>query len=409
MNISFGSYALFFISPILGLGNALYRWRENSAKNIICLFTCFYGMAWYQQPGSNTDAVRYADALIEMHVSEISFQTLRSSFYTEGELNYDLYQPLLTFAVSRFTDDVRVLFGIFGLVLGYFYSRVIYFFLENLKNRPGLWELSCIVTLAFALNIGSGINGVRMHTAFFVLLYGVLYYWSTRNQFYLLVAASSVLIHYSFAIPLTLLLATPFAQPFALPLYVVFLASFGLAAIDVGIVRNLVAFLPGGIDLRAGGYLNELNADQEVPRILRINLWLLHLFAAATVTYLFTVWRRYNVPSHFTRMLTFVMLLYTAVNFLSGVGSIGRYYTLCFILLIGYLMLTVNWTIKFDDNTYMGAALLALTLVNTAYNGRMFLGFSSIQLLIGNPVTVWFLNTPEYSLYEYVPPVFRRL
>lgn len=410
MNNSLGSYILFFLSPVLGLGNSLLRWQESYTRNIICLFTCYYGMAFFYQPDTNTDSVRYVERLVDMHESGISFQTLKSSFYQEGELNYDLYQPLLTFIVSRFTDDFRVLFGMFGLVLGYFYSRVIYFFLDNLKHRPGLWELFCIITLAFALNIGSGINGVRMHTALFIFLFGVLYYWSNSRKFYLLVAASSVLVHYSFLIPVTILIVTPITQPFRLPLYVLFLGSFGMTAIDVGVVRNFVSMIPGGFEGRVGGYLNELNpTDGEVPTILRVNVWMLHLFAIGTTTLLLSIWRKHMFPAHYTRGLTFVMLLYTSVNFLSGVGSIGRFYTLCFILLVGYLMLTINWVELIDDNTYAGAALIALTLLNTAYNMRMFLGFSSLNLLIGNPLTIWYFDPPEFTLYDYVPPFFRRL
>jgi hypothetical protein len=342
-----------------------------------------------------------------MHQGGITFDTFRLSFFRECEKHFDLYQPMLTFAVSRFTDDFRILYGIFGFVLGFFYSRVIGFFIDQLIFRPKPLEYLLLFSLAFTMNVGSALNGVRMYTALFVFLYGALYYWQTRRYVYLGIAVSSALVHFSYVIPAALLIALPSIQRLSMFVYLFFMGSFVFTTIQLEFIQSFVQSLPLGIDSRVSGYLQGLEPNAEVPFIIRVDIWLMRLFRIVAVTHLFLIWYQRD----FAKMipLTFCMTMAGMVNILGEVGSIGRFLFICDILLIGQILIHVNENYQRPDSRIAGGAVAGLTFLNSLLGIRLFLGFSSTNLLIGNPLTLWFFEQPDRSLYDYLPKVLSGL
>src|SRR6056297_1555400 len=74
-------------------------------------------------------------------------------------------QPLLTFLASRVTDQYWVLFATFGVLFGYVYSRNVWFPIHRVQTRFTPVLVFLLAAYAFHVNIGSGLNGVRMWTA----------------------------------------------------------------------------------------------------------------------------------------------------------------------------------------------------------------------------------------------------
>ncbi len=404
------NYILFWASPILAMVSSLAHWRSGSCRNIVWLFAGYYGIAFYIHPDSNADCVRYRDSLIEMHQNDLTFETLSGSFYQQGERYYDLYQPLLTFFLSRFTDDFRVLFGTVGFVFGFFYSRVIFFFVNQLKPSAGVLEFFLVLCLAFVIDIGAAINGMRMYTALFVFLLGALYYWDTQKPIFLILSGASVLFHFSYVIPVAILLTTTMLRPLLSAIYCFFLASFIMTTIDVGFIREFVASLPLGLETRVGGYLQEFDASlTETPRILIINKWLVHSFAILAMTAAYLITYKVSVNRLMIQAMTFSMLLYGLVNILSEVGSIGRFYSICRILIIAQLLLLITNYDRYLNIRTTVAVIASLLTLNTAIGVRFTLGFASLNLLLGNPLTVWFFDFADSSLFDYLPPILRGL
>lgn len=410
MPSNYTNYFLFLFSPILALANSLANWRSADCRNVVWFFAAFYGMAFYIHPESESDSVQYRAWFIEMHQSDLSFETLQGSFYREEERYYDLYQPLLTFFLSRFTDNERVFFAVTGFVFGYFYSRLIFFFILKLKPSAGWLELWLAVSLAFVLDMGSGINGIRMYTGLYVFLLGSVYYWERRQPLHFLLAAASILVHFSYVIPVAILLAANNHRPFLTAIYCFFLASFIMNTIDVSFVRDFVDFLPLGVETRVAGYLNEFDPSfHETPRILLINTWSMHIFSICSATTLFLTTRRMRDDSFFAQALIFTMYLYGVTNILSEVGSIGRFYIPCQIILIGLLLILLTQYDRIPAIRQTGIAMACLLVLNTALSIRFMLGFASINLLVGNPITIWFFDFADRALYDWLPPILRGL
>ena len=402
------AFSIFLISPALSMLVALTRIVESkNSRNILWAFCCFYGFAFYLDLNSGVDAIRYREMLVDMHRSGISFSTLRSSFYEEGQLTYDLYQPIVTFLVSRVTDNFQILYGIFGFVFGYFYSRVIGFFIDQLIFRPKPLEYLLLFSVAFTQNIGSSLNGVRMYTALFVFLFGALYYWQTSRKIYLAIAVSSVFVHFSYALPIALLIFLPSIQRLSLLVYLFFVGSFVFTTIQLEFLQSAVQSLPLGIDWRVRGYLQGMDPDRELPFVVRIDVWLLRLFRIVAVTHLFLIWNRRELRKMIP--LIFCMTLVGIINLLGEVGSISRFLAVCDILLIGQILIHVNENYDRPESRMAGGAVACLTLLHSLLGIRFFLGYSSMNLLIGNLLTIWFFEQPDRSLYDYLPKVLSGL
>jgi len=177
---SAANYLLLLASPFLALISALTDLRNTQTKNVVWLFCGYYGLAFFYNSNLGVDSVYYTNELKRMHFLDTNLELLISLFYQKGQRNFDIFQPLLTFFVSRFTDDYRIMLGLLGLFLGYFYSRFLWFFIERL--RPPLFriELYYILVLVFTMDIGTAINGFRMWTAMFVFLASAVEFWESR-------------------------------------------------------------------------------------------------------------------------------------------------------------------------------------------------------------------------------------
>ena len=124
------AWILFFINPFSATIIAFVNYRSAFAKNILWLFVVYYGFTIVISD-EGMDANRYRNNFIALTSNKISAKDFVDLLYQEETEYVDVAQPLITFFVSRLTKDPRILFAVFGLVFGYFYSRNIWFLLER--------------------------------------------------------------------------------------------------------------------------------------------------------------------------------------------------------------------------------------------------------------------------------------
>ncbi len=387
------------VSPFFALLFALSNITAKSSRYVIWLFCGFYGLAFFIAPNSEADCVRYREWLVEMHDTTTTLESLSSAFYSEGNRYYDIYQPLLTFFVSRFTSDYRILFCLFGLVFGYFYSGVIYFFIDRLKQSPRMLEWWLLLALAFSINVGSGINNSRIYTGCFVFLYGALYYWERGNPRFLIYCFLSPLIHFALFIPVAILFAVPFAKNLRRPLWVVLGVTFVISGLELEFFQRLIGLLPFGFATRVGGYATE-GAVDTAPIIISTIRWLILGFLFSAVTYETSL----HSKDQFNRNAwTFLSLLCIATNLASSIGQIERFYSIALVLAIGLMLLQINAVRDFNrDSVFWGYLISSLLVLNTLLGIRLFLGMTSEHLILGNWFTLFYLSEPDRSLYDYI-------
>ena len=397
------------VNPFAAAVAGVLRPRDPVSKNLVWVFTIFYGTVFYIAQTSGSDSVRYAATLRIMHDSGFGLGDLLAQMYAGGFGYVDIYQPLVTFIVSRITDSTWVLFGAFGVLLGYVYSRNIWFLIERIPGRISITLTVLLLAFAFGVGIGVSLNGIRMWTALHVFIFGVLHFADTRNKKYLLIALLTPLIHFSFVVPCVLLLGFIFATRYGAAIYVFFLASFLVSNLDIEIVRTLLGYLPQLFEERAvQGYVVRADAlsdgstpGEARPWFLRANAVFMTTFVllASSLMYLRGVHREHRLLRF---LLLFGMLVYGAINLVSHIPSAGRFYNIGELLIIAAATIFVAnpaYSRKIDRQ-YM-VMLLPLLAINIALGIRFTLEFASGYLLVGNFFLAPFVEGSE-GLYEIV-------
>lgn len=402
-------YGATIMAPFLMAVLSLLHPRDPASRNVIWIFVIFYGAVFYIASGSGADSVRYAEMLANMHRDQGDFSGLLNSFFAEGSRHQDIYRGLLTYLVSILTDHHGLLFAAFGVLFGYAYSRNIWFLIDRIPGK--ITPLLIVLLAAYALhvNIGSGLNGVRMWTALHVFIFGLLHFLATQKLRFLVVMFLTPLIHFSFWLPCGLFAVYYFARHFSLAVYVFFIVSFLGAALDLATVQKLMGLLPLPIEQGASGYLLMAErAPDHMEERRAAQIWFLQLNHMALTGFFFIsvswmVWRgclRHNGLQR--QLLLFGMLAYGAINMVSYIPSLGRFYNLSEMVLLGALVLFFadkSLHKKIDRQIFYFISLLLV--INIALGARFMLGYSSIWLVAGNFLVAPFVEA-NMSLYEVI-------
>lgn len=257
---NFAAYLLAVVNPFFGLFLAIYLYMKTYAKNLFWLWCAYMGSVFIFDPegGSTSDCVRYANYLNEMYASNFSFFSLLSMFYSEDNGSTDIYQPLITYIVSLFTNNAHVLFFIFAAVFGYFYSRNLWFVIENSTGLKS--KIIFILYIAFALVCPIWlINGVRMWTAFHVFLYGLLPFLLYRDKSKLLWCFVAIFIHFSYVVPLLILLSFFFLPKNINLLFLLYLLAQLVSELNIEALNSfLTKIIPSNLFVsKVNGYVDE--------------------------------------------------------------------------------------------------------------------------------------------------------
>lgn len=387
-----GVYAFALIAPFIALCISLAHPRDLATRNVVWLFTIFYGAVFFIAPESTADSVRYAASLEQMHALDYGLKNLIGEFFAEGSRLQDIYQPLLTFFVSVFTDRHWFLFASFGVLLGYVFSRNIWFLIDRTPRNAHLAAWLFIIAFAFHQDIGSSINGVRMWTALHVFVFGFLHFYESRKRIYLVSILLTPLIHFSFYLPIAILVLFHFIKKYPLPVFAFFLVSFGNVIIDVGLVRQAINLIPLPLEMRASAYLAGGEAAQRELDpgsgggiwFLQLNRFFLEAFMIATVSW-FIGRGAYKSSPLIRNLLVFAMLSYGVINMVSHIPSLGRFYNIPQMMILAAVVLYLGKPAKaktIDKQLLFGLA--PLLAINVALGLRFMVGFASIWLFIGN-------------------------
>lgn len=404
-NKKLGLTSLVCVNPFAAFMVGLLHPRDPASKNLVWIFIIFYGAVFYVSETTGGDSIKYYAQLKWMYDSGFTLDDLLYLMY-HGQGGYqDVYQPLITFLISRFTDQAWVLFGVFGILLGYVYSRNIWFLVERVGNRNSAVGIFLIVAFAMNASFAEGLNGVRFWTACHVFMYGVLFYLGSRELKYLLVALLTPLIHFSFIIPCALFLGFLLIRRYGTAIYVFFVASFLVSQLDLTIIKTAIQYLPLSFEDRSMNYLNMLDAPtrygagQQGPWFLRLNGQLSSVFAITVSTFLF--WKRFHRRRNAgSNIFMFGMLIYGATNIVSYVPSAGRFFVVGELLLIAAVILYLGQNPERRKDAQLLGGTTTLLLISIALGVRATLEFASVYLLLGNFFIAPFVDA-EVGLYEF--------
>lgn len=412
------SYLLTFLFPICGLFYSFNNWTEKHSKNIFWMFCSFTGFIFIFQPegtvlGVGADSGRYALSLISMHEKIHSISDFIAIFKTG--LRVDFYEPIITFIVSRFTDNPHWLFWVFATIYGFFYSRNIWFVLERL---PSIFSNFFWILIGFYILVCPiwNINGARMWTALQVFVYGAMPYLLNNDNRKLIWCLITPLIHFSFFIPLiTIVLYKVIPLKNKINLFFIFyIISLFINSIDITFISDIIQripFLESRQTYFSDTYIESLltekdNLSLHVVIANFISHWGTHILIF--FTYAYYIKNKHLRCAEVNRLLSFALLLFGVSNILSVVPSGSR-----FIVLSKMFMLPViiYISVMIGKTAYKQAlpfkfmqGIILLLLFSVIFQIRTSFDYYGTMLVFGNFITAPFI-TSDIPLIEFVKDI----
>lgn len=388
-------YLVFLVWPFLSVISALKNFRQPYAKNIIWLFITFYG-ATMVFVSDALDGARIISSFNE--ASQSGFNLVDNYFIEGGYL--DILQPFLLYAVSKVTQDTRILFACLGFIFGFFYSRNLWFLIGITKDRD---RRVLIFIFLFSLIIPFWeINGFRMWTAAHILFYGISRYLYYGDKKFLFISLLSPLVHFSFFFAVIVIMLFLLFRPSIKLSFLIFFIACAIQELNLDI-RAFQSFFPTTLQSKIEGYGN-IEWAESVRKMHETMHWYAKLYNPVieylldSIMLLIFIFSRKiefkNIDRNQSSFISF-SLWFAAFSRLLSAMPFGDNYRF---VIISNLFLTATIIIIFT------VRLRELNLKNLYFITLFFIGFYSIvQIRIGfdrigistfmtNPLTLWFFE-----------------
>lgn len=392
---------LTLIWPAFSVIRAFRRYREPWAKNILWLFTCFFGYTFIIS--GQMDSVRYTERLVQL--SHLQFATtweFIAMIYGPDSGYPDVIEPLITFTLSRFTSDGHILMAVFGLVFGFFYSRNLWYLFERI-DKEGLRRhaLPYLFIAALLVTIWA-INGFRFWTACHVFIYGLFRYTDGKRWSGLFFAAASVLVHFSFVIPVILFILWVVAGNQLVPYFVIFFASFFISETNPQALNVFSLSVPDVFQERSEMYTNKVYIKGRIKSEAKTNWYVRYRLPAiryatnALLVFVFLMMRsKVKADGRALSLLCYGLLLASLGSILSGVPSMVRFQIVSLIILIASLFILAQQS-ELRRSPYPVLLRIPFLLTAALYIiVEVRIGFDTLSpmAVFGNPIISLFFSS----------------
>uniref|UniRef100_A0A832DHH5 EpsG family protein n=1 Tax=Ignavibacterium album TaxID=591197 RepID=A0A832DHH5_9BACT len=386
-----GHWIIFFIWPFGALLRAVKNIKTRWAKNLIWAFCAYFGFTMVTA-SEGADYTRYVQWLKIMNQQSFDFKVLGNMMFAETNAFVDLLQPLVTFIVAQFTDDGRILYAMFGLVFGYFYSGNIFYLSRHINFRRTNWSLFLLIIFSIIVPFWE-INGFRFWTAAHIFLYGALPYLFERNKSSLIWVWLSLLVHFSFFLPAVIFTINIFFGNRLNIYFILFIVSLTVSELDLrGLSNTLSFYAPEFLLPKIRSYLNPDYAERIAEQVAQTNWYvgwsLKGMKYAITILffYLFLFQKSIIMKNEKVVSLFSFSLLFTAFsNITSLVPSGGRFVTVSFLFSITFLIMLTNHILilkRLKPILVLCIPAFILFFIVKMRMGFDFIGFAAI---VGNP------------------------
>ena len=410
-NVEHNYYAIILVIlwPFIGLIHTLYNWRQRWAKNTFWLVCVYMGAVHVYWPegtflGIGADGGRYVLRLMEWYNLGYSLKTLFGNYLVDPH-TMDLYQQLVTWGVSKVTENGHVLFMIFAIVYGFFYSRNMWYILEKLPENIPV-QFIILITLFFLISPITHINGVRMWTALHVYVYAFMPYLFEKDKKYLWMLLLTPLIHFSYLYVMLVgyaFVLIPYSLKAESKLFlwctlVFFIITLFINSLNLNTVSDvLVEYSPDAYSNRIEGYVSQSVLERNVESSAlrnwyiaassQIKYWSYNLLLFALFPYLKKYYKQKDVVIHW---YNYTMILGGLANIMSLIPSGGRFQLLSQMFSVS-LILMLTSSFKHDLLIYkIFNIVLLILLIPFIVDIRTLFDYYSISLIFGNFITVFF-------------------
>ena len=387
-----------FIWPFLGLILSLKERDKSWAKNIFWIACIYMGSVHIFNPlfESRADGVSYAKAIVEYSQIEFTLTALTDKMFLENLGKIDIYQPLLTLIISRFTTNAHVLFAIFALVFGFFYSRTLWYVIERIPKQNGFLIGILLFYFVVICSIWC-INGVRMATAYYVFTYGAIPYILEKDKSKLFWVFVSVFFHYSFIYAISVFVLFLFIPKKFNLLFILYFITLFVQTINLDIVREyLLKFLPSSYEKVINIYTNKevsshvFEARDSVGWHVKLAWNSVKVVSVLLIFQTFFIIKKYYMHNQgLVRLFTFTLLIYCFSNIFALVPSGYRYLIFSSLFLFPCSIFCLSHLPKYNIHRKLIIYVLPL-LSSIIFELRFAMDFYGISVIAGNFITSLF-------------------
>ncbi|MBO3100180.1 EpsG family protein [Gelidibacter pelagius] len=390
--------ALWIFNPFVSAIYLFKNFKQNRRIYPYLFLSFFFGLSFVVST-TGADSERYALQLLQYHRQNISLFEVIGDFYNEEGTKLDIYQPLVTWFISLFTDNVKVLFAFFALVFGYFWFKSLLLIRSHIQIPLKGLVLLTFLFLAFTNPIWL-INGVRMWTAVGCFFYGLVVLHLEKDKkgwFYLVLP---MFIHFSLIIALVvyiLYVIIPYKNKTIL-FFAAFLFTFFLGELDLDIFRSYFEQAPEFLE-KKGSYLNEDYVERvsEAKEQFAFHVILarhLSRYSILAITilmyYYYSRNKRKITDDYFNVIFTLGLFFASFSNLASNIPSGGRFVVLSNLIVLTAFLFLLNQRIRM--NRAIKLLLSGSIIFVIIFRIREGLDYIGPFFFIGNPVVNWFVE-----------------
>jgi len=408
-NIVFNHLLFFFIWPLMSLFYSLKRIDLKWTKNIFWLFCIYFGYTFVVS-NKEIDAYRYIETFKTLSDNSYSFNEF-ISFLFSGETKYvDIVNPLISFILSRFTSDGRILLATYGMFFGFFYSRNIWYLLEKAINKsiPTIFFIIVFSLIDPIWKLGT----FRFGSAIHVFLYGALPFLLDGNTKKIWACLFSPFVHFTFIFPLILLMLYFVVGNRQHLFILLFAISLFINDLNLAAIQNQFQIFPEIYQQKASSYITEDYYQLQTGQINITNWYIKYYipilkFISAIFIFVIYIFNKtiFNTGFYLRGLWCFTILFYAFANLVNLISQGIRFYAVANLLTFFLLSMILSLKdlpglLKFLKIIVI--PFLILLIIVDIRRGSDFIGLATI---FGNPLIAPFFDN-DISLISIVKSLF---
>lgn len=372
---------LFFLSPFLCFLYAIFTYEQRNSQILIVLFTGLFG---YNMIAESADKDLYRSLGLLYNYSQFAFSDILNGFLSSmfninknstftgmAPEKTDIYVGVTAAILSQFTKNGHVLMGFFGLVYGFAFIKTMRRFI-NIQPQDSFLSYIPVFLAAFMMPI-SQLAGIRYGTATYFFVWAVLEIISTDRLKYYSLFLLSILIHFSFVVPVALFVMYRFltfgtGKYYIKVLYVIYITSFFFPNLISNIIGNtsFLSFLGEGAQQKASEYTNNDTNTELASNFVENAAWFVKIPSLVIKWFLYSFlfvrilsFKKIFFSIQSDKIFSWVILLTSFANFSLGVSNLGNRLMMIASIFIFYYLLRLYFDNK-ENNIVKIILILAL-------------------------------------------------
>ncbi|MBK8502219.1 MAG: hypothetical protein IPL46_08430 [Saprospiraceae bacterium] len=291
--------------------------------------------------------------------------------------------------------------------MGYFYSRNIWFLIDEAKGPIKTAALPFLLLFIFLVPFWL-INGFRFWTATHMFIYGVIYlFYLKKSKIGALALILSALTHIAFLLPCGIVIGYFFIPKNGWLFIFILLISILFLRVDLIFFINMIptSLIEGQLPVLTN-YLNEGYAEGRAVQVESLNWYAkykdlpLYIYAISTIVILVVYKIRMTQNKGWLDIFYFGVLLFSVTTILDVIPSAGRLFSVAYLFIFAaFFLLVQREELNASLQWYfiLGYFVIALPI---AIQIRISMDFIGPNTLLYNPLFAWLLGN-EYALVHF--------